>query len=75
MISQHQTNIDGVNVFTIERTVCDINRYYRNRDVELVKDVVRSYLKLKNRNFDLLFRTAEDIGVKEKIRSVFELMV
>jgi hypothetical protein len=75
MISQHQTNIDGVFVFTIERTVCDIIRYYRNRDVELVKDVVRSYLKLKNRNFDLLFRTAENIGVKEKVRSVFELML
>ena len=59
----------------MERTVCDIIRTYRKTDVELVKEVTHNYLKLPSRDFDLLLSTAMDIGIKEKVKSIFELIV
>lgn len=75
MIKQHQVNSKEVQIFTLERTVCDIIRTYRNTDLELVKDVTRNYINLQNKDFDLLLRTADEIGVKEKVKSIFELMI
>jgi predicted transcriptional regulator of viral defense system len=75
MINQHQIITNEVKVFTIERTVCDIIRTYKNSDLELVKHVARKNIKLPTKDFDFVLRTADEIGVKEKVKSIFELMV
>lgn len=75
MINQHQVIVNDVKIFSLERTVCDIIRTYRKTDVELVKEVTHNYLKLPTRDFDLLLSTAMDIGIKEKVKSIFELIV
>ena len=75
MINQHRVNSSEVQIYTLERTVCDIIRTYRNTDLELVKDVARNYIQLPTKDFDLLLRTADEIGVKEKVKSIFELII
>ena len=75
MINQHQTIVNEVKLFSLERTVCDIIRKHRKTDIELVKEVTSNYLKLPTKDFDLLLRTANEIGIKEKVKSIFELLV
>ncbi|RFC54050.1 type IV toxin-antitoxin system AbiEi family antitoxin domain-containing protein [Brumimicrobium aurantiacum] len=72
---QHIVNIDGVNVYSLERTVCDIVRTFRESDVDLVKEVAREYLKRKDKNLGLLMKTAGEISIENKVRGVFELLI
>lgn len=72
---QHIVNVKGVNIYTLERTVCDIVRTYRDSDVGLVKEVAKEYLKRKDKNLDLLIKTASEIDAEDKVKEVFELLV
>jgi predicted transcriptional regulator of viral defense system len=72
---QHIVNNDDVQIFSLERTVCDIVRVYRNSDVNLVKEVAKEYLKRKDTNIALLMNTAKEIDMEDKVKEVFELLV
>ena len=72
---QHVVNKDEVRIYSVERTVCDIVRIYRNSDVDLVKEVAKEYLKRKDKNIALLMKTASEIDVEDKVREVVELLV
>ncbi len=72
---QHVVNEDGVQIYSVERTVCDIVRIYRDSDVNLVKEVAEEYLKRKDKNLALLMKTASEIDVEDKVKEVFELLI
>lgn len=72
---QHVVNKDQVCIYSLERTVCDVVRIYRNSDVDLVKEVAREYLKRKDKNIATLMKTASEIDVEDKVKEVFELLV
>lgn len=75
IFKQHIVHLDGVNIYSLERTVCDIVRTYRDSDVDLVKEVAREYLKRNDKNLALLMKTALEIDVEEKVKEVFELLI
>lgn len=72
---QHVVHTDQVNIYSLERTVCDIIRIYRDSDVDLVKEVAQEYLNRSDKNLALLMKTASEIEVEEKVKEVFELMI
>lgn len=72
---QHVVREDGISIYTVERTICDIIRTKYQTDLAMVKEVATDYLERKDKNIDLLMQTATEIGAEKKVKQVFELLV
>lgn len=72
---QHQVNIEGVHIYQLERTVCDIVRLYEKTDPGMVKEVAQFYLERSDKDLPLLMNTAMEIGAEKKVYDVFKYLV
>lgn len=62
-------------IFDIEKTVVDII-YYRNKiGIEETSEVLRNYLKRKDRNTDKLFTYAKQLRCKKIVRTYLEVLM
>lgn len=53
-----------VNVYDVERSICDIIKYKENYDIEDIKSVIKKYLKSENKDLDKLYNYAKILRVK-----------
>ena len=61
-----------VKCYNKERCICDLFVYNKN-DIEEVKYVIFNYKEM-GINYDLLYEYAEELGVKDKVKSIFEVI-
>ena len=55
--------------------MCDAIRYRNKLGKEVEKEVLENYLKLPDRNIDLLFRYAKELRVKTTLTQYLELLI
>ena len=66
---------DSFHIFDIEKTVVDII-YYRNKiGIEEVSEVLRNYLKRKDRKIDRLYTYAKMLRCESIVRTYLEVLV
>lgn len=65
----------AVKIYNKEKCVCDSIRYRNKLGKEVEKEVLENYLKLPDRNIDLLFRYAKELRVKTKLTQYLELLL
>ena len=69
---------DGVNcfrIFDIEKTVVDII-YYRNKiGIEETREILKNYLKRKDRNVDKLYDYAKGLRCEKVVRTYLEMLL
>lgn len=72
-----EVNVEGqtVNMYDIEKTVCDIIRYQKKVGLDTMKEVLHTYLAKKNRNLDQLGKYADILGMKEEVFNLINLLV
>ena len=64
-----------VKIYDKEKCVCDAIRYRNKLGKEVEKEVLENYLKLPDRNIDLLFRYAKELRVNTKLSQYLELLL
>ena len=64
-----------VKIYDKEKCVCDAIRYRNKLGKEVEKEVLGNYLKLPDRNIDLLFSYAQQLRVKTKLSQYLELLL
>lgn len=72
-----QIEVDGRNlkIYDIEKTVNDII-YFRNKiGIEETKEILKNYLKRKDRNLNKLIRYAEKLKTKEILNTYLEVLL
>ncbi len=63
-----------VNVYDVERCICDIIRSKNRMDAEHIKYSVREYVKLKDKDLPKLTSYAEQLGIKEVVMDYVGMM-
>lgn len=64
-----------VNVYCIERTLCDILQKRNAVDIQVVTDAFKTYAKYKERNIPLLSQYAKMFRVEKKVRPYLEVLI
>jgi len=64
-----------VRTYNAERTICDLFRSRRNIEIQDLRDAVRSYIGLKEKNIPLLMRYAMVFRVDKPIRQYLEALL
>lgn len=64
-----------VNVYSIERTLCDILRSHSHVSSEEATNAFKIYSKMKNKDLYILFETAKKLKVDKKVRAYMEVLL
>lgn len=64
-----------VNVYNIERTLCDILKPRNSVDIQIVSDAFKRYATSKNKNIPLLSEYAKKLKVEKRLRSYLEVLL
>lgn len=72
-----QVSVEGqmVDMYDMEKTVCDIIRYQKKVGLDTMKEVLHTYLAKKNRNLNQLGKYAGLLGIKEDVFNLVNLLV
>ncbi len=70
-------NIEGfdVDIYDLEKCVCDAVKYRNKVGIEVVKEVIQSYVKRQDRNFSRLIEYARKMRIEKTIRTYLEVSV
>jgi len=66
---------NDVQVYSIEKTLCDIVRWNSKVERELVVDAFKRYATSSKKNLDLLFKLSTELKVKDTIRKYMEVLL
>jgi predicted transcriptional regulator of viral defense system len=61
--------------FTLERTVCDVLRSRNQMDIQQVNEVLKRYVKKKEKDLDLLYQYAGQFGIQKIVREYIEVLL
>lgn len=74
-VTEIRDDDNGFHIFDIEKTVVDII-YYRNKiGIEETSEVLRNYLKRKDRQIDRLYAYAKRLRCEKIVRTYLEVLV
>ena len=65
----------NIQVYDIERTICDIVRNRKNMDVSLFNDALKRYARINNKDTYLLMEYAEKLNIKKRLRQYMEILL
>lgn len=71
------TTIEGfsLNIYDIEKSVCDAVKYRNKVGMELTSEVIKNYLAVNNRNIDKLVKYAKAMRVYNTLRMYLEVQL
>jgi hypothetical protein len=70
--SPHGNNIRTYNP---ERTICDILRNRNQVDIQLVNEVLKRYIKKREKDLDLLYNYARQFRIQKIVREYIEVLL
>jgi len=66
---------NDIGTFTRERTVCDVLRSRNQMDIQQVNEVLKRYVKKKEKDLDLLYQYAGQFGIQKIMREYIEVLL
>jgi len=66
---------NDIGTFTLERTVCDVLRSRNQMDIQQVNEVLKRYVKKKEKDLDLLYQYAGQFGIQKIVREYIEVLL
>jgi predicted transcriptional regulator of viral defense system len=66
---------DGFLVYDREKSVCDAIRFRNKVGLDITAEVVKNYLKLKNRNMDKLLQYARELRVEKQLLNYLAVLI
>lgn len=64
-----------INIYDREKTVCDFIKFRNKVGMDIMKEIVKTYLGAKDRNLNKLMTYARQLGISSLVRSYLEVMV
>ncbi|MDP2887645.1 MAG: hypothetical protein Q8P34_01600 [Bacteroidota bacterium] len=76
-VGKEQTthNEEQISIYDLEKSVCDAIRYRNKVGTELSAEVLRNYLKRKDRNLDKLMKYAENMRIATVLNQYLSVML
>ncbi|MDR1941571.1 MAG: type IV toxin-antitoxin system AbiEi family antitoxin domain-containing protein [Endomicrobium sp.] len=62
-------------LYGLERTICDCIRSRNQMDIAVVTQALKEYSKRKDKNLNLLMKTAKDFGITKVMRNYMEVLL
>lgn len=62
-----------VKIYDLEKSVCDAIKYRTKVGSEVVSEILKNYLKLKNRNLTLLMEYARKMRIEKTLKTYLEI--
>lgn len=66
---------NDIQTFNLERTVCDVLRSRNQMDTQQVNEVLKRYVKKKEKDLDLLNQYAKQFGIQKIVREYMEVLI
>jgi len=66
---------DNIRIYDIEKTVCDITKYRNKLGKNIYKEVLKEYLKRKDRNIDKLLEYAKKMNAYRVLKETLEVII
>jgi len=66
---------NDIKTFNLERTVCDVLRSRNQMDIQQVNEVLKRYVKKKEKDLDLLYQYAGQFGIQKIMREYIEVLL
>jgi predicted transcriptional regulator of viral defense system len=64
-----------ITMYDIEKTICDIIRYRNRIGIDIMKEALNEYLKLKNKNLNILYDYAGKLGIKTILDNYMDVLI
>ncbi len=68
-------NNEVIQIYDLEKSVCDAVRYRNKVGVDITTEVLRNYLKKKDRNLDKLMKYAEKMRISSVMQQYIQMML
>jgi len=68
-------NEEQIKIYDIEKSVCDVIRYRNKVGSDITSEVLRNYLKKKDRNLDKLMKYAENMRIGTVLNQYLTMML
>ncbi|MFZ4412697.1 MAG: type IV toxin-antitoxin system AbiEi family antitoxin domain-containing protein [Bacteroidales bacterium] len=68
-------NEDEITIYDIEKSVCDAIRYRNKVGADITSEVLRNYLKRKDRNLDKLTKYAQNMRIATVLNQYLSMML
>jgi len=68
-------NGEEIAIYDIEKSVCDAIRYRNKVGIDITSEVLRNYLKRKDRNLDRLMKYAENMRIATVLNQYINVML
>lgn len=66
---------NGICVYNIERTICDIVKSRSRVDIQILNEALRRYVKLNSSDYSLLMDYAKKLTIESVIKNYLELLL
>lgn len=66
---------NGIRIYSLEKTVCDAIRFKHKTGTDILSEVLKSYLKRKDKNLDKLLQVAKKLKIEQQVRNIVELLL
>ena len=63
-----------VKTYNLERSICDVIKFRKRLDLDMVKYSIKKYLKSNKRNMKKLLEYAEKLGIKDEVIDIVSLL-
>ena len=74
-IIQTTYNEDQITIYDIEKSVCDAIRYRNKVGIDITSEILRNYLKRKDRNLDILMKYADNMRIANVLNQYLTVML
>lgn len=76
-IGQTKTSYNGeeITIYDLEKSVCDAIRYRNKVGIDITTEVLRNYLKKKDRNLDKIMKYAEKMRISSVMQQYIQMML
>ena len=68
-------NEEQITIYDIEKSVCDAIRYRNKVGIDLTSEILRNYLKRKDRNLDKLIKYADNMRIANVLNQYLTVMI
>ena len=74
-ITTSEFNGEKIRLYDLEKSVCDAVRYRNKIGTEILNEVLRNYLKRKDRNLDKLMKYAVQLRISKTMHNFIQLLL
>lgn len=74
-ITETEFNGEKIRLYDLEKSVCDAVRYRNKIGVEILNEVLKNYLKRKERNLDKLMKYAVQLRISKTMQNYIQLLL